>query len=358
MRFLTKFKNDLPCIFYIKEMSSYLGADYMIELGISFIESSIGDIDDDLRNKLYPIFEQYLQFPNNFHFYSEEITKLTGKNDSIQKLKAVLDLPETPLPDTDFSDDELGKNLSNSSQRRKTRTWTNLEDQRLLAGVAHFGVENWQSVSRFLGSGRNRAQCSQRWTRCLNPRISKKPWTNEDDEKLKELVNQHGTKAWMKIATILGNRSDVQCRYHFKQLGGVYDVNDDDDSPLPLHNSGFMAMSTDSLIQDQQMMNGNLRSAFSTTSSSSILKNFPEAKRIPLYNSNNRQFGSTPSVLLPTISKNDSFLTPLAPLTIRRPINSIKCFENNFTEKLACWGRVGCDSKSLEEFLQNFSQRI
>jgi hypothetical protein len=31
-------------------------------------------------------------------------------------------------------------------------------------------------------------------------------------------VEKHGEKSWKKIATQFGNRSDVQCRYHYQQM--------------------------------------------------------------------------------------------------------------------------------------------
>jgi hypothetical protein len=33
-----------------------------------------------------------------------------------------------------------------------------------------------------------------------------------------QLVEKYGQKSWMKIAAELGNRADVQCRYHFFQM--------------------------------------------------------------------------------------------------------------------------------------------
>ena len=112
------------------------------------------------------------------------------------------------------------------------------EDQRLLAGVWKFGLNNWPLVARFVGNGRTRNQCSQRWNRGLNPVLFKGPWTEEEDEKLVALVKEFGEKSWKRIASVLGNRSDVQCRYHFQQIqkkedGGEarHDVSPTEQSP-------------------------------------------------------------------------------------------------------------------------------
>jgi hypothetical protein len=129
--------------------------------------------------------------------------------------------------------------------RRRTRPWTAAEDQRLLGGIARFGVDSWQNVATFVGSGRNRAQCSQRWSRGLNPRISKKVWTPDEESQLEALVKEHGEKSWAKIASIMGNRSDVQCRYHYRQsLGKV------EDDRIPLLQKSRLTASTNLFAEE------------------------------------------------------------------------------------------------------------
>jgi hypothetical protein len=102
--------------------------------------------------------------------------------------------------------------------RKRTRSWTDYENQRLLAGIHRFGTDDWLSVATFVGNGRTRSQCSQRWVRGLDPRISKERWSRDEEEMLDRLVVKYGTKSWTKIASEIGNRSDVQCRYHFNQM--------------------------------------------------------------------------------------------------------------------------------------------
>jgi hypothetical protein len=98
------------------------------------------------------------------------------------------------------------------------RPWTAYEDQRLLAGIHRFGLEEWEVVSRFVGNGRTKAQCSQRWSRGLDPKICKRTWSRDDDDRLIGLVALYGEKSWTRVASELGNRCDVQCRYRYKQL--------------------------------------------------------------------------------------------------------------------------------------------
>lgn len=219
----------------------------MIELGLSYAESIIGELPDDVEKKLKTAFKEYITEKITFHTACNKVADLIGKEDPVVRLRDILDLPEEPLPSPDDETDE-----DPATTRKKTRTWSVAEDQRLLAGIFHYGLENWQAVAQFLGSGRNRAQCSQRWTRGLNPRISKKSWTPEEDKTLESLVRIHGAKSWTKIASIMGNRSDVQCRYHYKQIlqgSNSGQQSEDDTHPLSISRNGPLAMSSDNFFQ-------------------------------------------------------------------------------------------------------------
>jgi hypothetical protein len=133
-----------------------------------------------------------------------------GGTDPVQRIKEILETPDEPLPSSPAAfavrDD------------RKKHPWSQLEDQRLIAGIHRFGVHNWGQIASFVGNNRTRAQTSQRWQRGLDPRICRDPWTKELDEKLVNLVDEYGVKSWIKVAKALGNRSDVQCRYRYKQV--------------------------------------------------------------------------------------------------------------------------------------------
>lgn len=192
-----------------------MGSDVMVELGLNVIQNLLPDCPSNILDKCTPILRQYIARAISFQDASNRIVELIGKNEPIVRIKEIIELPMEPIPyyDSDEVDEQSGR-----SNRKRTRTWSNTEDMRLLAGVYHYGTDNWKAVAKFLGSGRNRAQCSQRWQRCLNPIISKKNWTDDENRRLEELVRQFGEKSWTKISGILGNRSDVQCRYHYKQI--------------------------------------------------------------------------------------------------------------------------------------------
>jgi hypothetical protein len=143
---------------------------------------------------------------------AERSNLLIGTSRPIEKLTAILTVKDQPLcasPKVRFQ---------NPSIRKKSEVWSEYEDQRLLAGIHKFGIGAWGSIARFVGHNRTKAQCCQRWCRGLDPRISKSMWTSAEDYRLQALVHQFGRKAWTRIATEMGNRSDVQCRYRFNHL--------------------------------------------------------------------------------------------------------------------------------------------
>ncbi|RYY81177.1 hypothetical protein EON63_15975 [archaeon] len=45
-----------------------------------------------------------------------------------------------------------------------------------------------------------------RWTKVLNPTLTKGPWTPQEDEKVRELVLRFGAKKWSAIAAQLPGR--------------------------------------------------------------------------------------------------------------------------------------------------------
>jgi hypothetical protein len=101
---------------------------------------------------------------------------------------------------------------------KRCRLWSTSDDARLLAGLMRYGPRDWKRIAEFVGNGKTGSQCSQRWSRALNPELSKEQWTEEEDEELWDGVQTHGQHSWAKVAQRVRSRSDVQCRYRYDQL--------------------------------------------------------------------------------------------------------------------------------------------
>ena len=112
-----------------------------------------------------------------------------------------------------------GKNEQEDENiNKRCRMWSTSEDILLLAAIHKYGLGDWKSISLFVGGGRSRSQCSQRWGRAMDPRIAKVAWDPQEEDKLCNLVRELGEHKWATVAKRLGTRSDVQCRYLYYQI--------------------------------------------------------------------------------------------------------------------------------------------
>ncbi|KAF9954395.1 hypothetical protein BGZ70_010580 [Mortierella alpina] len=96
------------------------------------------------------------------------------------------------------------------------RPWQRYEDRLLLEAVNTCSTKSWRSVSEyaFPDGSRDRNECLQRWRviSSTRPRQVKGPWTEEEDKKLSELVEEYGPEKWVFIASKIGSRTGKQCR--------------------------------------------------------------------------------------------------------------------------------------------------
>lgn len=81
----------------------------------------------------------------------------------------------------------------------------------LKKAVEKHGPKNWKKVAESLPD-RSETQCLHRWQKVLNPDLIKGQWTPEEDQRMVELVQQHGAKKWSFIASQLKGRIGKQCR--------------------------------------------------------------------------------------------------------------------------------------------------
>jgi hypothetical protein len=106
-----------------------------------------------------------------------------------------------------------GKSGSGSSHSKKAIgiKWTKEEDDMLRQAVEEHGAKNWRQISKSLPE-RTEVQCLHRWQKVLKPTLIKGPWTAEEDQKVMQLVRQYGAKKWSLIASNLPGRIGKQCR--------------------------------------------------------------------------------------------------------------------------------------------------
>uniref|UniRef100_A0A8D3AX02 V-myb avian myeloblastosis viral oncogene homolog-like 1 n=1 Tax=Scophthalmus maximus TaxID=52904 RepID=A0A8D3AX02_SCOMX len=81
-----------------------------------------------------------------------------------------------------------------------------MKDEKLKKLVEQHGTDSWKLI------GRTDGQCQHRWQKVLNPELVKGPWTKEEDQKVIDLVHKYGPKRWSVIAKHLQGRIGKQCR--------------------------------------------------------------------------------------------------------------------------------------------------
>ncbi|TBU00968.1 Myb-like protein [Hamiltosporidium tvaerminnensis] len=95
--------------------------------------------------------------------------------------------------------------------------WSEKEDNLLLKGVEMYGTRRWNKISQIVAT-RSESQCRERYVNVLDPNISHERWTQKENDYLLYLISIHGDKKWSFISSIMGNRTDNQCRRQYFKL--------------------------------------------------------------------------------------------------------------------------------------------
>lgn len=95
--------------------------------------------------------------------------------------------------------------------RRAKGGWTPEEDETLRNAVAVYNGKSWKKIAEHFPD-RSEVQCLHRWQKVLNPELVKGPWTQEEDDKIIDLVSRYGPTKWSLIAKSLPGRIGKQCR--------------------------------------------------------------------------------------------------------------------------------------------------
>ncbi|XP_047243213.1 transcriptional activator Myb isoform X1 [Girardinichthys multiradiatus] len=114
--------------------------------------------------------------------------------------------------ETDVYEHDYDGTLAKVGKRHLGKTrWTREEDEKLKKLVELHGSEDWKLIASLL-TNRTDVQCQHRWQKVLNPELIKGPWTKEEDQRVIELVQKYGAKRWSVIAKHLKGRIGKQCR--------------------------------------------------------------------------------------------------------------------------------------------------
>lgn len=92
-------------------------------------------------------------------------------------------------------------------------SWTDDEDKMLVELVNTHGARRWSHIASFL-KGRIGKQCRERYLNHLDPKISKKAWTREEDAIIIEMHQKYGNQ-WAKMSRMLEGRTANAIKNHW-----------------------------------------------------------------------------------------------------------------------------------------------